>query len=312
MHGLVASRILVEDYSKTGAYEFLDQAFGRVRRRRQVGPCFPNSAVHRQGPKVIRQAQVVGGPAEENHHEIRKDYIEIEVTKHGHPAAGRRSVQFGYSLFHRGGLVSGIYLTRVDAMTPEKGHVLHPGEVVLIGHKPIRYDVAMLEGHVVDFVLRVDADLPVGFFIELAALSERYLVEVAAVDPLGHAAEIGDQVLARIGIQVDENESVPDLRGNRAQAEFALVQIVKVAFVWHPLELPLRCRIPSCESCRSGSHGRCLWHSRPACYRDGSRRCKRRGPFCPGRASPELKRCKLQGRGRSSRPAPGSPRPRRR
>src|SRR6266851_1573103 len=228
MHGLVPSRILIEHNTETGAYEFLDQAFGRVCRRGQVSPGLPEGAVNRQRPEVVGQAQVVVCPAEEDDHEIRKDQIEIEIPSHRHPAARRRAVQFGYQLLHRDRLMSGIYLARVDAMTPQERHVLHPGEVVLIGHEPIGYDVAMLEGHMIDLVLRVDNNLPVGLFVELAALRECHLVEVATLDPLGYTIEIADQVLARIGIEVDENESVPDLRGNRGQAVFVLVQIVKV------------------------------------------------------------------------------------
>jgi hypothetical protein len=72
-------------------------------------------------------------------------------------------------------------------MTSQQPYVLHPSEVVLIGHEPIGYDVTMLEGHMVDLVLRVDADLPIGLFVERAALRERHLVEVAALNQPGHA-----------------------------------------------------------------------------------------------------------------------------
>ena len=85
----------------------------------------------------------------------------------------------------------------------------------------------MLEGQVVELVLRIEPDLPVGALVHQVGLHQRHLVEGAAVELVRNAAEEFPQRLRRFRIQVDEDEALPDVRVHRRQPMVALVEVEK-------------------------------------------------------------------------------------
>src|SRR5262249_1928855 len=99
----------------------------------------------------------------------------------------------------------------------------------------------------VDLVLRIEADLPVGLLVDLIGSDQPELVEIATLELLIEAVEILDEILAPIRIEVDEDEAIEDLGRDLRQAKLTFVEIEEVGLIGNPLELAGRIVTPAME-----------------------------------------------------------------
>src|SRR5262249_55392630 len=65
----------------------------------------------------------------------------------------------------------------------------------------------------------------------------RTLVKRVAFNAVDDLAQIIPQALSRIGVEMNENEPLPEVGHHRREAELLLVQIIKVGLVGHEAEL---------------------------------------------------------------------------
>ena len=114
----------------------------------------------------------------------------------------------------------------------------------------------VLEGQVVQLVLGVKGDFPVGFLGDAIGVGAGELPEVGRAELLGNAAEIVAQALLRVGSQVDENKPLPDLGRNGGQTVFAFVEIKKVLLIRNPGQPACRIVGPTVEAARQDARTR--------------------------------------------------------
>src|SRR6202011_3135694 len=103
----------------------------------------------------------------------------------------------------------------------------------------------MLREDVIALVLGVHRDLPVGPFVHLVHTLQPKLVETLRGEPLRDAAEILGEGLLRV--EIDEDEAVENLGGDRGQTELALIEVKEVLGIGNPFELAGRVIAPGVE-----------------------------------------------------------------
>ena len=107
----------------------------------------------------------------------------------------------------------------------------------VVHQEGVAQDAAVLEGQVIELVLHIEPDLPVGALAHQIGLHQLHLVERAAVELVGDPAKICPQGLRRLRVQMDEDEALPEVRVYRREPVVALVEVEEVLLVRHADQL---------------------------------------------------------------------------
>ena len=194
----------------------------------------PDRAVHGQRPEVV--ADVAGRIAdlEQQQHEVGEHHVEVELADHLRDAEhGCCVVAREEQAFQRRQGTGRVVLARPDAVMVVEIDVLEADETLVVLDEGVTHEEAVLEGQVVKLVLGVEGHLPVRALVDPVGLHQRHLVEGAAVELTGDAAEVFAQRLGRLGRQIDEDEALPDARVDRGEAVLPLVEAEEILLVRH-------------------------------------------------------------------------------
>ena len=108
-----------------------------------------------------------------------------------------------------------------------------------------RHLLRVQRGHVVVLLERVGEQLPVAVVVgdEVVALGQP--VERVAVERRDHRPEELAQALARLGVEVDEDEPVPDVAVHRDQTRARLVEVEELVLLLHEGEVAVEVVAPA-------------------------------------------------------------------
>ena len=120
----------------------------------------------------------------------------------------------------------------------------------VVGVDGVRYRVAVHVSHVIGLLERVECQLPVAVDDRRPREAGGQLVERIALDAAVHGLHELGEAQGRRRIDVDEDEALPHVAGDAAQAELALVEVEERGFVGHAGELAVEVVGPAMELAR--------------------------------------------------------------
>ena len=181
-------------------------------------------------------------------------------TDHDFSHVGHGSVKV--KRFGRRHLVLGVVLARPHAVIVVEIDVHEARELAILQDESVGKGIAMLERQVVDLVLGIQPDFPVGVLVDFVGAQQLHLAERTACKLVGDATKELEQGLARLRIEIDEDEAFPDRARDRREPVRALVQIVEVLFVRHVGQLTFSVIRPVVEAAGEAAGKRpCAFHT---------------------------------------------------
>ena len=105
----------------------------------------------------------------------------------------------------------------------------------------------VLNRQMIDFVLRIARNLPIGALLDFVCLQQFQLLKRGAIELIGDAAKIVPETLRRFGVEMYKDKALPHIGSHRGQAVPTFIEIEEILFVGHADKLALVVILPIVE-----------------------------------------------------------------
>ena len=260
MNLFVGGGVFLQQVPEQAGEILLADTLAGVFRRTKIDFDIPVGPIDRLGPEVIGHIEVVRDAAEEQQRHIGKDRIKIKGADTGQAGFGLGYAEPGGQLF--GGRADAILgrVGRIHAVMVEQTDIEQARELLVFQHAELGNGPAVLKRQMIQLVLGVQSNFPVGVLVHSIPLGQRQFAKAAALQLVGHPAQVFPQALGWTLGQMNEDKAFKHLGVDRAQAQVALVgQIKKVLLIRHPGQFALGVIRPGVKAAGERAFARALF-----------------------------------------------------